>query len=111
MEKIFIIALVLASLLGVGAVGTMIPWYDMGMMQGNYYSGTGSRSCPMMDFEEIQGLPEDYREYMEDYCTGFTYEECKEIHEECEEYMHEYCEHYDENIGSRRNWYGRRMMC
>jgi len=54
----------------------------MGMMQGNYYSGTGSRSCPMMDFEEIQGLPEDYREYMEDYCTGFTYEECEEIHEE-----------------------------
>ena len=103
MEKIFIIALVLASLLGAGAVGTMMPWYDMGMMQENYNSGTGPRGCPMIDDQE-------WDEHMEEYCIGFTYRECEELHEECEDYMHKYCEHYDENVESRRNWYGCRMM-
>jgi len=55
MKKILLIGFVLLSLLGAGAVGTMMTEHDIGMMQGNY-RGIGSWGCPMMDDEEIDIL-------------------------------------------------------
>ena len=110
MEKILFTGFLLLILLGAGAVGTVMSRYDMGMMQGNYYRGTGPRGCPMMNVEEIQSLHEEYEEHMEDFCTDFTYEECEEMHEECEEHMHKYCEHDDAFEESKRSWRGCPMM-
>ena len=104
MEKIFVIGLALASLLGAGAVGSMMAGaeYDIGMMQGNY-RGIVPRGCSMMNVEEIHSLHEAGEEYMEDHCRGLTYEEC-------EEHMHRYCEHDDAFGEGKSSWPGCPMM-
>ena len=103
MEKILFIGLVLVSLLGAGAVGTMMTGQNIGMMQSNY-RGMRSWGCPMLNDRE-------WDERMQDYCRGLTFEECGEMHEECEEYMHKYCEHDDTTIrDSRGRWHGCPMM-
>ena len=91
MGNILLIGVALSSLLGAGAVGTMMTDYDIGMWSSNQkIIGTGG--CPMMNDVE--------------HCAGFTYEECGEMHEECEEHNHRYCEHDDFFEEDKRGWGG-----
>jgi hypothetical protein len=95
MVKILLIGFVLSSLLGAGAIGTMMTDHDMRMGQRNQ-GIIGPRGCPMMNDEE--------------HCEGWAYEECEEMYEECKEHMHKYCEHNDAIGEGKRSWHGCPMM-
>ncbi len=95
MEKFLLIALLIISLIGAGAVGTMAMGDEMGMMNGNY-PGTGRGGCPMMDDDENHSMYEECEEHMGEHCEDMSQEDCEEMHEECEEHMHEDCDHEHE---------------
>ena len=55
MERILLIGIVLSSLLGAGAVGTMMTDYDIGMWSSNQ-GIIGIGGCPMMNEVKHMGL-------------------------------------------------------
>jgi hypothetical protein len=93
MEKIFLLGLILISIIGAGAVGTVVTSdNNYGMIDG-HYGMMGEGNGHMMDVNDMQTMHEECEEHLDEDCDDMTEEECGEVNEECEEYMDEYCEH------------------
>jgi hypothetical protein len=86
-------SLLLSSIVGVGAAGTMMSGNDMGMMDGGHGGMMGDRGGHMMNDNDMHAMHEECEEHMEEHCGDMSYEECEEMHEECEEHMDEHDDH------------------
>ena len=96
MVKFLAIGLLISGFLGLGALGTIVGDYDLGIMSRDY-EGMGSGMGSMMDDDDMHGMHEECEEHMEGHCEDVTYGECDELHEDCENHLHESCDHEPED--------------
>lgn len=92
MIKLLAMGLLISGFLGIGALGTIMGDYELGMMYGDY-EGMESGMCSRMNSDYMLGMHEECGEHMGKYCEDMIDEECLELQEDCENYMGEFCDH------------------